>query len=415
MCVNLPCSCVWLSSETRVLWKLSCLLEAARQSLTCIRLCLRGQSCLHAPSTVRGSDVWTSYSLSLAETGYSLPPEETSCSLPLEGTSYSLPLEESSCSLPLKETSYSLPLEGTSYSLVIASGSEVAFVTPAIPVSSGVGLDLARRFGSSSSGALEVSSSGGFGLARSEVSSSGGFGLARSEDTELETLVSTYDIPLDLRPRLPDPNFRMINLSAGDTAIVPLSLSKVITFELLCRSLNIEPTVTLFRVFQTLSKQGDWFSFAKRGDPAPVCMEVVKSGLKLWKEKFFLIDHSYRTGFGERYGDGLANPTNVKKYRYERLNDAVKRIDKAKHVPKVGELNPLVNKLILPLTLITVMVCEGSRFHPTSYLFQTLMKKKIDEPLPEVLYWMFLTWNHMTKVLTHYLSSTPAALPREVH
>ncbi|GJY09368.1 RNA-directed DNA polymerase, eukaryota [Tanacetum coccineum] len=148
--------------------------------------------------------------------------------------------------------------------------------------------------------------------------------VSRLKDTELETLIATYDIPLDLRPRLPDPNFRMINLSAGDTAIgiysrifdssgvripfsssllvvlkyfkvhisqlVPLGLSKVITFEVLCRSLNIEPTVTLFRVFQTLSKQGDWFSFAKCGDPAPVCMEVAKSGLKLWKEKFFLID-----------------------------------------------------------------------------------------------------------------------------
>ncbi|GJW34189.1 hypothetical protein Tco_0054221 [Tanacetum coccineum] len=148
--------------------------------------------------------------------------------------------------------------------------------------------------------------------------------VSRLKDTELETLIATYDIPLDLRPRLPDPNFRMINLPAGDTAIgiysrifdssgvripfssfllavlkyfkvhisqlVPLGLSKVITFEVLCRSLNIEPTVTLFRVFQTLSKQGDWFSFAKRGDPAPVCMEVAKSGLKLWKEKFFLID-----------------------------------------------------------------------------------------------------------------------------
>ncbi|GJY07082.1 hypothetical protein Tco_0374136 [Tanacetum coccineum] len=123
MCVNLPCSCVWLSSETRVLWKLSCLLEVARQSLTCIRLCLRGQSCLHVPSTVRGSDVCA------IRTSY-----ETSCSLPLEGTSYSLPLEESSCSLPLKGASYSLPLDETSYALVIASGPEVAFVTPAIPV-----------------------------------------------------------------------------------------------------------------------------------------------------------------------------------------------------------------------------------------------------------------------------------------
>ncbi|GJT04097.1 hypothetical protein Tco_0838559 [Tanacetum coccineum] len=67
-----------LSSKTRALWELSCLLEAARQSLACIRLCLlcpsclleaackslacirlcpRGQSCLHAPSTGCGPDV----------------------------------------------------------------------------------------------------------------------------------------------------------------------------------------------------------------------------------------------------------------------------------------------------------------------------------------------------------------------
>ncbi|GJW47288.1 putative reverse transcriptase domain-containing protein [Tanacetum coccineum] len=38
-------------------------------------------------------------------------------------------------------------------------------------------------------------------------------------DTELETLIATYDIPLDLRPHHPDPNFRMINLPARDTAI----------------------------------------------------------------------------------------------------------------------------------------------------------------------------------------------------
>ncbi|GKF82088.1 hypothetical protein Tco_0243744, partial [Tanacetum coccineum] len=39
-----------------------------------------------------------------------------------------------------------------------------------------------------------------------------------------------------------------------------------------------------------LSKQGDLFSFVKHGGSAPVCMEVTKSGLKQWKEKFFLID-----------------------------------------------------------------------------------------------------------------------------
>ncbi|GJW32541.1 zinc finger BED domain-containing protein RICESLEEPER 2 [Tanacetum coccineum] len=52
------------NSKTRALCKLSCLLEAARQSLTCIRLCLRGQSCLHAPSNGCTSDacvIRTSY------------------------------------------------------------------------------------------------------------------------------------------------------------------------------------------------------------------------------------------------------------------------------------------------------------------------------------------------------------------
>ncbi|GJS21808.1 hypothetical protein Tco_0450440 [Tanacetum coccineum] len=85
--------------------------------------------------------------------------------------------------------------------------------------------------------------------------------------SELETLISTYDIPLDLRPHLPDPNFRMINLPVGDTAIgayLPASSSR---FE-----------------------QGGYIRGPLLKDPAPVCMEGVKSGLKLWKEKFLLID-----------------------------------------------------------------------------------------------------------------------------
>nr|GEV52359.1 hypothetical protein [Tanacetum cinerariifolium] len=43
--------------------------------------------------------------------------------------------------------------------------------------------------------------------------------VSRLKDTEHETLIATYDIPLDLRSRLPDPNFRMINHSVGDTNI----------------------------------------------------------------------------------------------------------------------------------------------------------------------------------------------------
>ncbi|GJS70904.1 hypothetical protein Tco_0703745 [Tanacetum coccineum] len=50
--------------------------------------------------------------------------------------------------------------------------------------------------------------------------------VSRLKDTELVTLIATYDIPLDLRPRLHDPNFRMINLSARDTAIASSSRSE---------------------------------------------------------------------------------------------------------------------------------------------------------------------------------------------
>ncbi|GKC13285.1 hypothetical protein Tco_1010067 [Tanacetum coccineum] len=120
--------------------------------------------------------------------------------------------------------------------------------------------------------------------------------VSRLKDNELETLIATYDIPLDLRPRLPDPNFRMINLSAEDTAIgiysrifdssgVRIPFSSFLLAVLKYLKVHISQLVPLDTI-----QTGDWFSFAKRGDPAPVCMEVAKSGLKLWKEKFLLID-----------------------------------------------------------------------------------------------------------------------------
>ncbi|GJS65902.1 hypothetical protein Tco_0680466 [Tanacetum coccineum] len=70
----------------------------------------------------------------------------------------------------------------------------------------------------------------------------------------------------------------------------PLGLNKVVTFEVLCWSLQIEPTVTLFRVFQTLCKQGHWFYFANRRAPSPVCIDDNRSCMKHWKSGFFLID-----------------------------------------------------------------------------------------------------------------------------
>ncbi|GKE71092.1 hypothetical protein Tco_1529164, partial [Tanacetum coccineum] len=157
-----------LNSKTRVLWKLSCLLEAARQSLTCIRLCLRGQSCLHAPSTVRGSDVCairtsyvshqctssdgdsaspyplrrlaTSYLLGRLATPYLLSGLATPYLLRGLATPYLLRGLATPYLLGRLATPYLLRglvtpyLLRRRYSLVIASGPEVAFATPAIPM-----------------------------------------------------------------------------------------------------------------------------------------------------------------------------------------------------------------------------------------------------------------------------------------
>ncbi|GJY85002.1 hypothetical protein Tco_0499028 [Tanacetum coccineum] len=95
---------------------------------------------------------------------------------------------------------------------------------------------------------------------------------------DLKDLVKTYHIPLDLHPRLPDPGFTMDLLPADAIGIyfeflrffgvcvpfstfllsvlkyfkvyisqlVPLGLNKVVSFEVVCRDLNIVPTITLF-------------------------------------------------------------------------------------------------------------------------------------------------------------------------
>ncbi|GJV32357.1 hypothetical protein Tco_1392757 [Tanacetum coccineum] len=45
----------------------------------------------------------------------------------------------------------------------------------------------------------------------------------------------------------------------------------------LIKHYRIEPTVALFRVFQTLCKQGDWFSFSKSHAPSSVCIDDNRS------------------------------------------------------------------------------------------------------------------------------------------
>ncbi|GJT46561.1 hypothetical protein Tco_0955276 [Tanacetum coccineum] len=65
-----------------------------------------------------------------------------------------------------------------------------------------------------------------------------------------------------------------------------------LNIRLYCRSLNIVPSVTLFRVFYKLSKQGDWFSFEKRAgkDFRGKILNETFSCMKKWKGRFFFID-----------------------------------------------------------------------------------------------------------------------------
>ncbi|GKA28060.1 integrase, catalytic region, zinc finger, CCHC-type containing protein [Tanacetum coccineum] len=48
--------------------------------------------------------------------------------------------------------------------------------------------------------------------------------------------------------------------------------------------------LALIKHYKTLCKQGDWFSFAKRRAPSPVCIDDNHYCMKHWKSGFFLID-----------------------------------------------------------------------------------------------------------------------------
>ncbi|GJW54070.1 hypothetical protein Tco_0098155 [Tanacetum coccineum] len=93
--------------------------------------------------------------------------------------------------------------------------------------------------------------------------------------SELRNAVEDYSISLDLHPHLPPFGY--------DDEPTPIVIR--------CMSLNINPTVPLFRVFYKLCKQGHWFSFEnKTGGRAKKCFKEVTLSLKGWKKKIFLLD-----------------------------------------------------------------------------------------------------------------------------
>jgi hypothetical protein len=115
-------------------------------------------------------------------------------------------------------------------------------------------------------------------------------------EEEVRDVARLYGIPEDLHPRVPPEGMTMNKLPADAIGIyeqylefsvilVPFStlllqiikyfrvhlsqwlsigLTKAILFEIYCRSLGFPLSLTLFRLFYTLQKQGHWFSFARR-------------------------------------------------------------------------------------------------------------------------------------------------------
>ena len=146
---------------------------------------------------------------------------------------------------------------------------------------------------------------------------------SKLSQSDLDDLIAKYEIPAELHPMLPDPGMTMDKLPRNKIGIytrqldiggiripfskfllaviryfkvhisqlVPIGLNRVTLFEVRCYSLQCLPTVSLFRAFYRLCKVGHWFSFESRtGRKARKCFIEVLTGLKFWKEKFFLID-----------------------------------------------------------------------------------------------------------------------------
>ncbi|GJX42741.1 hypothetical protein Tco_0257731 [Tanacetum coccineum] len=141
---------------------------------------------------------------------------------------------------------------------------------------------------------------------------------------EVKILVAKYAIPLDLHPCVRPSGLTMNRLPVDKTGIydqylelsgvrvpfstfllgvikhfrvhisqlVLLGLNLLTMFEIYRRSLEITPSINLFRAFYKFNKQGYWFSFERRSEKGghdKISNEFCTS-LKHWKDRFFLID-----------------------------------------------------------------------------------------------------------------------------
>lgn len=164
---------------------------------------------------------------------------------------------------------------------------------------------------------------------------------------------SDYFVPLDVHPEAPDVDACIADFPEGKIGLytkffeyanyrVPISIflndllnhyrlhisqlhyigaAKVSNFEINCRLLAIEPTISLFRSFYHTSWSNGWVSFSKRPGKIQCYTEKVDA-LKNWREYFFWVDDAVFPSSYEFYTqdtlprDGRPAPGSY------RLNDA---------------------------------------------------------------------------------------------
>ncbi|GJR51616.1 hypothetical protein Tco_1402137 [Tanacetum coccineum] len=116
---------------------------------------------------------------------------------------------------------------------------------------------------------------------------------SRLTQDDLNDLIVKYKIPRDLYPRLPFEEFVMSELLDDAIGICHrmFDFSGVrIPFSLFLLALIKHYRVHFSQLGPLGLNKGDWFSFAKRRAPSPVCIDDNRSCMKHWKSGFFLID-----------------------------------------------------------------------------------------------------------------------------
>ena len=142
-------------------------------------------------------------------------------------------------------------------------------------------------------------------------------------DSELREFCFEYFIPNAVHPTIPGPEMTILDFPVGKIGVYtrffefanqrvplsvflcdilnyyslhisqlhPLAAAKISNFEINCRLLTINPTVSLFRAFYHSSWSYGWVTFSKRARSLQ-CYAKKMDALRNWREYFFWVDRA---------------------------------------------------------------------------------------------------------------------------